>query len=654
MVNVKETYNDQKLDQQRLAFLKDTPKYLGDSWLAKITPTKGYKVHEDYLTVTDNGRVLAPILIYNDQGKATDLDGQWGVEFIKNLVDDVTNKKNKDITITFINSIRKMDKEGWVKKHERDAYNYSDKSTDAETYADAASAKHNTDDLQLIAQELDAGASYLDVGLRYVISAKSVDELDDFLDTLQTRLSQNVPGIIVALPNGDADKTMARILGDPMKEPGRKMMFTSNEFAGFYNLVTQGIEDPHGCYVGQQTGDINNPAVIWDMTNFSKTAVMSIDNRFLRERDLNNGGQIPQRFENFTGSDLWLNALILQLVREKQGNVYTLALDPVHISDNLNTVTSAIDLNHGAINPFEMFGSSDPSQEGSIFSANLAKWQIITRQLAEQSITVDDNRIQKEPISTAELSDLAQVLERFYIDSRMWVKDGANHTDKTRIINLNHSQVPRLTKFIAYLQGEYDNYSTGRNKDELKARELNKLLSIYRTLQSANSDLFDTVTDSSFDNMGLTRHTLFDYSHLAERKGNILLVQLINSISAIANTTKTGDVVIIHGAQRITSLAQSYLKQIFSDLFAKHVRIVFSYNSSEAMLNNVKFNKMSSADWVLTGYLTADQVTQYNKLLGNQRQLSEVIQANIKQVIDTRYYLRRYQSNVVFNADPYI
>lgn len=648
MSDFTDTFKQADKDESAAQFMRQIPAVLGDSYLKQIIPNKGWHMYEDYLKVLDDGSISTVAIVYLAPGKADSLPPQWGIAFIRDLVKDTLSKDQSDsVSITFINTVRAMD-EQWVKNHQRDADRYSDQ--DVTGHRAQAHIRNQQQDLSEIASELDHNASYLAVGLKYVINAPNLKSLHDFLVELQRRLDIRVSGTIIALSNGDIDLEYQRIFDDPMNEPGRKNMFTSDQFAGFYNLVTHGIEDPSGVYMGEQIGDINNTAVIWDMSQFSHHAVLAIDNRFARKRDYDNG-EIPYQFAHWNGIDLWINTLILQMVREKQGRVFTLALDPLHLDDRLVSLTSTLDLNKGAINPFEMFG--DVGDELEIYAANISKWNMMTRQLAEQSIQTK-NAQQVEGISTTELSDLDSILESFYIDANMWVRNPQHDRDDIRIVGIDHNAIPRLNKFIAYMEAEYQHYSRPITGDPTKAQEVNKLLGIYKRLQSVNGDLFDTVTNPMIDTLGSTRHTLFDYSQLAERKGNILLVQLLNSISAIANQARDGDVIIIHGAQRIENLTESYFKQILADLYAKHVRIVFSYNSIDSMFASSKFNKMSSSDWTLTGHMTADQIDTYNKILGNQRQMTDVISANIQTKIESRYYLRRGQDNIIFDANQFL
>lgn len=437
MADVNETLQQADKDENAAEFNRTLPPVLGDSYIKHIIPNRGWRVHEDYLDILDNGTVNTIALVFLDPGKALDLQPEWGVSFIQDLVDDVLKKNNaNNLSVSFINTVHVMD-DTWVKRHQTDADRYSDQNTDG--HRNQAHVKAQQQDLSLIASEIDGGSSYLATGFKYAISASDLDMLKSFLDSLQRRLDIRIPGTVITLSNGDIDLEYQRLFDDPMHEPGRKAMFTSAEFAGYYNLVTHGIEDPHGVYMGEQQGDINNTAVIWDMTDFEGHAVIATNNRFARQRDYDNGRIDPQ-FARWSGLDLWVNTLILQLIREKQGRVFTLALDPLNLDHRLDSMTSELDLNHGAINPFEMFGSIH--DEDSIYAANINKWNLMTRQLAQESIKTEGAQ-QIEEISGTELSDLDSILEEFYIDSKMWVRNPKEDRDDIRML-VFHMKVYRV------------------------------------------------------------------------------------------------------------------------------------------------------------------------------------------------------------------
>ena len=132
----------------------------------------------------------------------------------------------------------------------------------------------------------------------------------------------------------------------------------------------------------------------------------------------------------------------------------------------------------------------------------------------------------------------------------------------------------------------------------------------------------------------------------------MLLVQMLNSISAIASKMNPGDVLIIHGAEHIEDLTKHYVHDVISELTKKNVKIIYSYNSIEDMIDNAEFSELSSADWTLFGHMTFDQVKKYDKMLGEQYNIPTQIADTIVSNRPTIYYLHRGIDNIVFDANP--
>ena len=70
------------------------------------------------------------------------------------------------------------------------------------------------------------------------------------------------------------------------------------------------------------------------------------------------------------------------------------------------------------------------------------------------------------------------------------------------------------------------------------------------------------------------------------------------------------------------------------------------------MLDNIAFNKMSSADYTLTGFMTPDDIERYDNALSAQKNMTDTIKSSISEQLDYRYYLRRNSENVCFDANP--
>ena len=84
--------------------------------------------------------------------------------------------------------------------------------------------------------------------------------------------------------------------------------FTSTEYAGNYSLVTHGLEDVTGEYVGKMTGDVNPAAVIFDTDNFDHHVVVAGSGlaKTLSKADWGNG----EKGVSLWGSKISLAALM--------------------------------------------------------------------------------------------------------------------------------------------------------------------------------------------------------------------------------------------------------------------------------------------------------------------------------------------------------
>lgn len=631
------------------------PDTLEDTYLKTLVPLKGVSTKEDYITIEDDGSVSTILYIYDKFGKTRELPPQWGLMFISDLVRDSQGNDESEyaagsIRISFLTSISRMPT-SWTNRAQKDADAYIGNSAVGESRKAQAEAQPRFEDLNEIAEELASDSSYLAVSLKYLITAKTLKDLNLFLVDLKRRLDIRIPGLILTLSNNAILSQYNRLFANPVEDDSpKRLMFTSDEFAGFYNLVTTGIEDPKGSLVGEQIADINNSAVIWDACQFfDHHAVIASGNRFKRMRDFHRG-IVPKPYRSWNGADMWFNTVLIQLMRDSSdpegqtNHIFTLALDPIAMTKTVSRITTTVDLSKGLINPFEMFGSVEDELE--IYAANIEKWKIMARQMAQKAYKLANT---EDELSNTVLSALSDVLKNFYINQGLWVKNAKDNREDIRIVGVPHKEYPTLNLFNSYLESAYQHY---QRVDKVKAQDINTLKALFNQLEVTNGDLFNVKTDNVFDQIGINRHTLFDYSKLSERQGNVLLIQLLNSISAIASKMEEGDVLIIHGAERITDITQRYVTSVLNQLYKKQVRVIFTYNSIGDMLENADFSHLSESDWSLFGFMTRDQIKEYSDLLGNNYKIPGTIADTITVKSDTRYYLHRGIDNVIFDADP--
>ena len=72
------------------------------TFLAQITPSRQYKLKEDYVECND-GSVMTILTIYDDFGKTNDLISMWGVHFITTILRSLIDNPD-EINAAFIST----------------------------------------------------------------------------------------------------------------------------------------------------------------------------------------------------------------------------------------------------------------------------------------------------------------------------------------------------------------------------------------------------------------------------------------------------------------------------------------------------------------------------------------------------------------------
>jgi hypothetical protein len=177
----------------------------------------------------------------------------------------------------------------WVESHQSKAEGYAEINENEQmrggTNSSRGRASRKQDDLFEIAAEINDGASYLNVQTRLLVKAPSLEVLDTAVNRLVKLYNERFSTISAAPYIGDQRHELATLLARNEKKRGKGVYFTSKEYAGSYSLVTHGLEDAAGTYVGYMVGDVNNSAVIFDIDNYRHHVVIASDQRIKRGND---------------------------------------------------------------------------------------------------------------------------------------------------------------------------------------------------------------------------------------------------------------------------------------------------------------------------------------------------------------------------------
>ena len=601
---------------------KDKPDYTfkGKPFLMNFKPKQGYVFHSDYFKI-DNG--YATILSYfHKQGAMDSFPAFWGINKIPIGMPD-------GVSVTLFEQIGRKS-ESWVSSHQTKAETITRNSGKSQEQSGTASSKHKAskaqNDLQEIAVELNNGASYHQVHSRILIKAPTLEVLDSAVSQIERLYLERFGSVWAAAYSGEQRQELTNLMNFNYKKRGKGFHFTSTELAGAYSLVTHGIEDAGGEYVGYMIGDVNNSAVLFNINHYKHHIVVATD-------------QINVNRDRVRVSDMW-GSKISQSALVENGRVIHIILNGANLDmlgPRFSNITYKIDMNKGDINMFEMFGKTE--DELSIYSSHIEKIILMAEQAYES--TDSERSIIRNTLSS--------ILEKYYIDKRMWYPDAKNNRDKLRIVGIPHSEVPKLSTFVSYLEMEYKAMANRGAKDQKQLNALNILRGTFKSMLDNNGDLFNTTTNSIIDNAVNGRRVIYDFSGLSQRGHGLAMAQLVNIIGYATSSLGVGDLLIIHGTENIKDGVKPYLLTKFEALYDKGCRIAYLFNKVEKALDNSEFIDFDKSDYIIFGNMSSNTADRYQKTLG--RSIPDDLVNLITSTSDSVAYIRRGFDNVVFKQD---
>lgn len=612
--NKKMTRKERKAERQKMYAFSTYPHLLA------LKPRESYVFHSDYIKV-DNKYMTIMGFFHRDN--ANDSFGPfWGIMKIPTGLAD-------DVVITVLEQTKRMS-EGWINTHQSKSeqisgMNESSQSKDG-TNTTKQKALNMSNDLAIIANELINGASYLHVHSRLLVKANSLESLDNAVEQISRLYVDRFGTINVDSYPGEQRRELRTLFDFNDTKLGRGDYFTSVEYAGSYNLVTHGLDDVNGEYVGVMTGDVNNSAVLFDVNNYKHHIVIANEN-------------YNENLGRVLVSDMW-GSKVSQSCMLNNGRVVHLVLNNCNLDKlgpKFNNLTHKIDMNSGDVNMFEVFGKFE--DELSLYSTQMTKIKLMAEQAYPSS-----------PQDKAVIEGfLEEILTEFYVDQRMWKHNAQKNRNMLRLVGIPHKEVPKLDLFISYLNTAYKQTVTASAKDQEKLHAVNVIRAIFRNMLSSNGDLFNTHTSDEIDGIESGIRVIYDFSKLSNRGIGVAMAQLVNVMSFAVQSLGLGDTLVIHGTQKIDPNIKKYITSQLNLLYEKGGRVCFLYDKVEDMLDDQAFNNFDKADYTILGNMTPNVVNNYQKLLGQEipPSLSQTIAAKGDDVC----YIRRGFDNVVFNLD---
>lgn len=586
--------------------------------LDSLRPKEKYVFHSDYFTVDD--RVGSILSFFHRDGSTDNYGAFWGVNRIPTGMD-------QDVQVTLFEQTRKMTEE-WLASHQSSSEGIAEMNNNEQSRAGSHTSQgksnRRVEDLKEIAQELQDGAAYLHIHFRMLVTASSLEKLDEAVHRIERLYVDRFATSHVAPYFGDQRRELGSLFLKNEKKMGKGFYLTSTEYAGAYSLVTHGLEDKDGEYVGYMIGDVNNAAVLFNTNGYRHHAVIA-DESYASDRS---------HAASLWGSKLSQSCLL------HNGRCVHLILDNTdldRLGPKLDRLTFRLDLNRGDVNMFEIFG--DRKDQLALFPAQMQKLVLMAEQAYE---TTDSDR-------SIIRGSLEEIATQYYVDQRMWYHNAGQNQEKLRIVGIPHQEVPKLEMFCSYLDMEYKAMANRTARDEKKLNALAVLAVTFKNLLSNNGDLFNTTTSDSIDGAKTGRRVIYDFSSLMMRGTGIAMAQLVNIMGFAVNTLGAGDTVFVHGAERIDDGVKDYIRLQFSRLFDAGGRVVYLYNDIDKMLEDKAFCQYDKTDYMILGTMPEPALAKYQSLIGQK------IPADLAKLITNKgtaaTYIRRGYDNVVFRRE---
>lgn len=600
--------------------------YEDNPHLLALRPHECYMFFSDYTRIDDN--MYSCILAMFHNNGATDRFGQfWGLGLLPHNLPKTT----KVIRFEQVNRLT----DEWVNQHQTRSEKVAEANAGEQgrggTNTTRRKAGKASTDLETIAAELLNGASYLHVHYRLQVLAPSLKELDAAIDQIRKDYIDAFSSLTLEPYQGEQKKEMSTLLRDNDTKLGTGFYYTSTEYAGSYSLVTHGIEDHDGEFVGTMTGDVNNSAVLFDIDYFPKHIVLA-------------DGVFDDRYQDrVRRSNVW-GSKIAQAAILNNHKVVHFLLSPVNmdmVSPKFESFTNFVNMTQGDLNMFEFFG--DPEAELTLFPKQLEKIKIMTEQISPP--TEDDKTVIRDSLSEA--------LTQFYKDSHMWIDNAQYNREKIRLIGIPHEQVPKLEQFVMNLDQKHKALLAASIVDNEQVHAYSTLKSIFRSMLTSNGDLFNTITNSVFGTVTEKNRVIYDFSELLQRGSGIAMAQLVNVVSYALSGLDKGDLAIFHGCDNITSQeVKGFLRREFDFLYKRGGRTCLLYDDVAAYMQDLDFNQAIRADYTITSTMTPADAALYESSFGIK--LPNTLKSLITAPKSDNNYLHRGVDNIVFKPDLYV
>ncbi|PTE82325.1 hypothetical protein BUY85_00885 [Staphylococcus equorum] len=405
----------------------------------------------------------------------------------------------------------------------------------------------------------------LDLRIHVLIVGDNPDDIQDQIHNLNKLYGKRISGIKLMSAAGNQEQLFQDLL--VAKEGGDSNDYTimSTLYAGFDHALRRGLNDKDGLPIGELSDSHTKGQAFMSLNNSFKSKILIASHK---------ESQIRGFSERLSASSLWgqlvaNNAMMyghrtFHLVLNGHRYYGDIERSQFACPPSLNKHLQYVDLSKGGLNPIQTFGDENASEEEitNIFTN--------TKEKLTQIVYLASGRSLYE-----EKQDLIDMIEDFYINSKIWVPD---YPKRSKIVGIKHPEtVKTFGDFIRVLN---NNKKSVRNEDNATEKDKNNAKSLHQTVESAlntYSKLFNTTTTLPNHKDENKLQWFYDVSNIANP--DIREAQFINAFDYCTYTAAPNDIVMIHGVDKISVETMQLLKDNLDRLSDKGVRLAYAFDT---------------------------------------------------------------------------
>lgn len=588
-------------------------------WLLENTP---YYTTPSY--IRHNGRVASIVELYNRPGANRQMtyaqiidtipvDALDGVEMYM-VVNDALIKDDEKKRL-----IRQNAKGG--KDTINDAIDNGpkedgeNKSTQAANFADL----EDYDEYEMI---LDAADPVVYYRIQLVVIGPDMSTVEEQIDILNTLLDQRHEGARWDSLGGDQHARFTKLL-DSLPKDRFSMTSTAENYSGINFAISAGLNDSKGLPIGKDAQSLTSTSAFFDMDGtLRRQGIIAIPRssvmRLYEQEDAHVQVSTASLFAQYAANHAsFNNHKTYHLVMNdfdylKRGLFYR----PM----NIPGVFAKYDVARMTINPLQGFGELEDVVQ--VFSRLTQKIVNIFDVLTD--LTMDKN----------EKSTVLNVIERFYTRQQLWTDDAELYPRRTRIVNIPN---PKNYPTTGMLLNDFTTLADEaiRQGREAKMDRVESLESLLKQSITTNRGILGRPT--SIDERDAL-HTYYDFSSI--ESSQIVQVQFLNLIDYVIWRAKPGDIIALHGVDKIWTPVLDMVSENIEAAQNKGVRFIFAYDtistSASARIKRADMFDMkgryytdldTDVDWTVIGKCLPNEVDAFETALATS--LSDMIRFNM-------------------------